>query len=129
VDFLVGYFQHGITCKDDFKAYVTAAGILLEGPVKDLNQSLKLLNCYGPYSERQAFWETVKEEGLFNESNLVMGGDLNLTTSCREVWGDSARVDPLQLYFSQLFQEGGWWMRRRLSCSLLGGMGEGVGIT
>jgi hypothetical protein len=93
--------------KVDFKAYVTAAGILLEGQEKDLNKNMKLLNRYGPYSERRAFWETVKEEGLFNESNLVMGGDLNLTTSCRKVWGDGSKVVLLQLYFSQLFQKGG----------------------
>jgi hypothetical protein len=33
-----------------------------------------------------------------------MGGDLNFTTSNREMWGAHARVDPLQLYFSQLIQ-------------------------
>jgi hypothetical protein len=88
------------SCKDDFYAYLTPAGILLEGLVKDLNKSLKLLNCYGPYSDREAFWETLKKDGLFNEHNLVMGGDLNFTTSCREVWGEIARVDPLHIYFS-----------------------------
>jgi endonuclease/exonuclease/phosphatase family metal-dependent hydrolase len=48
-----------------------------------------------------------KNEGLFNEPNLILGGDLNFTTSSREVWGDCVRADPLQIYFSQMIQEGG----------------------
>ena len=86
--------------KVDFYACVTSAWILLEGTVKYISQRLKFLNCYGPYSKRLYFWETVKKEGLFNEHNLVFSGGLNLTTSCREVWRENARVDPLQLYFS-----------------------------
>jgi hypothetical protein len=87
--------------------FFTPAGILLEGVVKDLNLNLKLINCYGPYSDREVFWEGIKREGILNEDNLILGGDLNFTTSSREVWGEHARVDPLQLYFSQLIQVGG----------------------
>lgn len=35
--------------KVDFYACVTSAWILLEGTVKYISQSLKFLNCYGPY--------------------------------------------------------------------------------
>jgi hypothetical protein len=52
----------------------------MDGLVKDLNKSLKLLNCYGPYFDREGFWEVVKKDGLINEPNLIMGGDLNFTT-------------------------------------------------
>jgi hypothetical protein len=38
---------------------------------------------------------------------VLLGGDLNFTTSFKEVWGDHARVDPLQTYFSKLIQEEG----------------------
>jgi hypothetical protein len=93
--------------KADFTVFFTPAGILLEGVVKDLNLNLKLINCYGPYADREVFWEGIKREGILNEDNLILGGDLNFTTSSREVWGEHARVDPLQLYFSQLIQVGG----------------------
>jgi len=81
---------------------------LLEGSVKEVTviNSLKLLNCYVPYTNRDTFWESLKDEGLFNEPNFIVGGDLNFTTPSREVWGDSVRSDPLQFYFSQLIQEG-----------------------
>jgi hypothetical protein len=37
----------------------------------------------------------------------VLGGDLNFTTSCMEVWGAHARADPLHPFFSQLTQDEG----------------------
>jgi endonuclease/exonuclease/phosphatase family metal-dependent hydrolase len=52
------------------------------------------------------YWEELKRIGLFDEENLILGGDLNFTISSREVWGDVARVDPLQHYFSHLVQYG-----------------------
>jgi hypothetical protein len=53
------------------------------------------------------YWEELKRIGIFDLENLIMGGDLNFTVSSREVWGDAARVDPLQHFFSQLIQAGG----------------------
>jgi hypothetical protein len=49
----------------------------------------------------------MKKEGLFNEPNLILGGDLNFTTLIREVWGELAKADPLQIYFSQMIQDEG----------------------
>jgi exonuclease III len=93
--------------KANFKAFLTKAGILLEGVVKDTNIKVRLINCYGPYADRVGFWEDLKRIGIFNEENLILGGDLNFTTSSREVWGAKARVDPLQLFFSHLVQNEG----------------------
>jgi hypothetical protein len=90
--------------KDEFSTFLTPAGILLDGLVKDLNKRLKVINCYGPYSDREEFWEDIKRDGVLKEHNLILGGDLNFTTSNREVWGLHARVDPLQLYFIHLIQ-------------------------
>jgi hypothetical protein len=61
--------------KDDFYAYASSAGILLEGIVKYLYQILKMLNCYGPYSKIE--WRHVGKSG-----------------------GENDRVYPLQIYFS-----------------------------
>jgi hypothetical protein len=90
--------------KANLNAFLTSAGILLEGYVKDLDRCMKLINCYGSYSDREAFWEAIKDEGILKEPNLVLGGDLNFTRSCREVWGEHARADPLHSFFSQLTQ-------------------------
>jgi hypothetical protein len=71
----------------DISTFLTPVGILLEGSVKDVTviNGLKLFNCCGPYTDREAFGGTLKNEGLFNEPNLILGGDLNFTTSSREV--------------------------------------------
>jgi len=37
----------------------------------------------------------------------VLGGDLNFTTSCREVWGTHAREHSLHHFFSQMIQREG----------------------
>jgi exonuclease III len=93
--------------KDDFFSYLIPAGILLEGHVKDLDRNLKVINCYGPYTDKEVFLETIKKDGIFNDQNLILGGDLNFTTSFKEVWGKLTRVYPLQPYFSKLLQEEG----------------------
>jgi len=77
---------------------LTPVGILLAGLVKDVTiiNGLKLLNCCGPYTDREAFWGTLKNEGLFNEPNLILGGDLDFTASRREVWGDFVERIPFK---------------------------------
>jgi hypothetical protein len=86
---------------------LTPTGILLDGFVMDLNKTLKLVNCYGPYGDIQLFWDFVKMDGLLKDHDLLLGGDLNFTLSTREVWGTSSRIDPLETYFNQLLQEEG----------------------
>lgn len=34
---------------------------------------------------------------------MILGGDLNLTTSIREVWGENLKSDPLDVYFFPFF--------------------------
>ena len=93
--------------KDDFYAYLIPARILLEGRIKELGRDLKAINCYGSYSDREGLGEEIKNEGILKEKIVILGGDLKFTTSFREVWGDHARVDSLQTYFSMLIQEEG----------------------
>jgi len=56
------------------------------------------------YSDREEFREEIKRDGLLNEHNLKLGGDLKFTSSNREMWGLHARVDPLQLFFIHMIQ-------------------------
>jgi exonuclease III len=93
--------------RDDFSSFLTPAGILLDGLVKDLNKRMKLINCYDPYGNKQEFWDKIKRDGILKEHNLILGGDLNFTISNREVWGPHSRSDPMNSFFSQLIQEEG----------------------
>jgi hypothetical protein len=102
--FFGGLLSAWNTKKSNFNAFLTPAGILLEGFVKKINKNLKLINCYGPYADRQSFWNTIKNDGILKESNLILGNDLNFTISARETWGNNARSDPLDSYFNQMIQ-------------------------
>jgi hypothetical protein len=90
--------------KSEFFSYLTPVGILLDGIVKDLNKRLKFINCYGPYANREVFWESIKRDGILKEQNVILGGDLNFTTSIMEMWGAHSRDDPLRSYFRELIQ-------------------------
>jgi hypothetical protein len=46
----------------------------------------------------------VANRGLLDLANLIIAGDLNLTTNAGEIWGSSASTDPLASYFNNLFQ-------------------------
>ena len=64
-----------------------------------------LINVYSPFYERKNFWEKNKAEGVFNQPNVILGGDLNLTLTTRESWGEKARQDSLALYFQFFFEK------------------------
>jgi hypothetical protein len=88
-------------------AFGTTAGIFLEGRFKHSNARVKLLNCYAPYKDRECFWQSILDSGLLEEQGLIVGGDLNFTLSSWEVWGSSARVDPLADFFSNMLHSTG----------------------
>lgn len=83
----------------DLKAFNTFAGILLFGKLKGLEQTIHLLNVYGPYDNRKVFWDTVKANGLLSLPHLIIVGDLNFTWSSDEVWEAGRSSDPLDKYF------------------------------
>ena len=64
---------------------------------------LDIINCYGPYKDRDNFWDRVHRGGLLNPPRLILGGDLNLTMSASEIWGKRAVLDPLSSFFKHLF--------------------------
>jgi hypothetical protein len=78
-------------------------GILVEGSIMGFDQTISIINFYGPYSQRQAFWDRVSQEGVLSSPSVILGGDLNFTLSVVEVWGAGNCMDPLSDYFGSLF--------------------------
>ena len=72
---------------------------------KETGLNFTLINVYSPFYERKNFWEKIKAEGVFNQPNVILGGDLNLTLTARESWGEKARQDSLALYFQFFFEK------------------------
>ena len=49
-----------------------------------MNAPLVLINCYGPYRNKELYWDKVLRGGLLSAPNLILGGDLNLTLNAAE---------------------------------------------
>ena len=62
-----------------------------------------ILNIYGSFNNRRVYGDNLTSNGLWEDINMVIGGDLNLTISEREVWGKLARLDFLSNFFIYLF--------------------------
>ena len=68
----------------------------------EANLHLNLINIYGPYNGRVAFWESVQASQFLEKENVIIGGGLNFTIATHEIWGPNARVDPLEAFFQNL---------------------------
>ena len=80
---LTAWDPHRVRCC----AFATMVGILVKAVFHGLHTPLDILNCYGPYRDRDIFWDKALRGGLLNSPNLIVGGDLNLTMSAFETWG------------------------------------------
>jgi endonuclease/exonuclease/phosphatase family metal-dependent hydrolase len=89
--------------KFDLSPFLCCGGIMLSGTCHFNNKRIHLLNIYRPCSDRQTFWNKVEARSLLDLENLIIVGDLNLTTSVREIWGDSSTHDSLVEFFISLF--------------------------
>ena len=59
--FLMAWNPHRVRCR----AFATVAGILVKADFRGLNTPLDILNCYGPYWDRDIFWDKVLK-GVFS---------------------------------------------------------------
>ena len=66
--------------------------------------SFAMYNVYGPYQDRKGFWEAFFSSGFLESRNVILGGDLNLTISEEENWGNSSHGDGLSSFFANLFE-------------------------
>ena len=57
--------------KANCRAYQTCAGLLLLASVHGSSQPLHILNVYGPYRDRECFWDNALRGGLLKLPGLV----------------------------------------------------------
>lgn len=81
-------------------SFRTFGGIFLEGCFMASNLKISILNVYGPYNNREFFWNNLENSGVFEIQNLIVAKDLNFTLSTAEIWGSTARIDPLSYFFT-----------------------------
>lgn len=57
--------------------------------------------------DRKELWSVIKENGILDKPNVVLGGDLIFYLNAREVWGQGSILDLLPPFFMNLFHEVG----------------------
>lgn len=98
---LISGFSLNITLNN---SYVIEAGLFADIFNPDLNKQFKILNVYGPYVGKEAHWNKILGYQWFQDDNLILGGDLNLTVHKDEIWGSQGRVDKLSHFFQDRFE-------------------------
>ena len=78
---LAGWDPHLVRCK----AFSSLPGIVLKAIFKGLVETFTVINCYGPYVQRNTYWNNLVSSGLLGMPNLLLVGDLNFTLSSTEV--------------------------------------------
>ena len=73
----------------------------------ELKVDLCFVNVYGPYVERETFWNNLLDLECLKCAKLILGGDLNYSLGLSEIWGDKARMDSLSDFFSKLMDDFG----------------------
>lgn len=79
-------------------------GILVDLEDKDMGISFQFINVYRPYLDNKPYQDSLMSIGFFATTNVILGGDLNLTIYVTEVWGSHSFQDPLGGYFKRLFK-------------------------
>lgn len=90
-----------------YNSFCSMSSIILEGNFHGIGSPLKIVNCYGPYSNRKYFWEEMDLEGILSTKNLIIGRDLNLFTSAKDIWGLNNKPNPLAYFLNVLLTKAG----------------------
>jgi len=83
---------------------LTCGGILLTGRCLSTQCLITFLNVYGPCIEKRDFSDNLAVSGILEEDNLIIAGDLNITLSAEEVWGNTNLSVSLADHLKELFQ-------------------------
>ena len=71
----------------------------------ELKLELCFFNVYGPYVEREGFWDNLLDFVSFNCTKIIFGGDLNFSLGLSEIRGVRAKSDCLSDFFSKILQK------------------------
>lgn len=77
------------------KAFSYSVGILIEGHLHRYQGHIHILNLYGPYKNRMAFWDALFASGIMDLASLIIAGDFKYTVGLDEEWGMSRKIDPM----------------------------------
>lgn len=77
------------------KAYSCIAGILISAQIRGQNRPINILNVYAPYKNRSIFWDCLFESEILDVESLLIAGDLNITLSRDEIWGNNKNQDAI----------------------------------
>ena len=78
------------------------------------------INQYGPYKDRKDYQGIFFNLEIFKEENVMMGGDINLTTKFYKVWDKNVRETHWLIIFLHKIEEVGLCNIEHLNQSLLG---------
>lgn len=65
----------------------------------ELSAEFRLFNVYGPYLNREVFWDKFFSSSLIKHDMVIVGGDLNFSLGSAESLGPRASPDPLTDFF------------------------------
>jgi len=66
---------------------------------------LRIVNIYGPFHNKEAFWNHLLNLSIINSDNIILGGDLNFSIGFGESWGTNSEVDPLSYIIEKFLEE------------------------
>ncbi len=70
----------------------------------DLGTNIRLINVYGPFHDREIFWEHLLTSNILQPDNIILGGELNFSMGFSESWGHHAQVDPVFAFFENILE-------------------------
>lgn len=73
-----------------------------------VERDIRIINVYGPCSDRANYWRSLLESNLLQANNIILGGDLNFSLGFCESWGHMAQVDSLFNSLSTILEEHHW---------------------
>ena len=66
-------------------SYVLFSSLCVELYSQYLGNTFHILNMYGPYEEREAFWDDLLSKSWLEMDKFILVGDLNFTLNVGEV--------------------------------------------
>ena len=76
----------------------------------ELKMELCFFNVYGPYVEREGFWNNLLDFVSLNFSKIIFGWDLNFSMGLSKILGDRARSDCLSDFFAKYWMIMALWI-------------------